>query len=585
MKKFKDPIYGYIKIPKTIVTRIIDTPEFQRLRYIKQTSYLPVYSAALHNRFIHSLGVYFLGGIVSDTLFNNSITILKECSIESNIKEIFQLACLLHDVGHAPFSHSGEGFYIDEQKSLYVKLKQEVNNESFSADVDYYHKNGKVAAPHEIMSVIVALERFGSFPGLDEYRDFFARCITGYKYRDIENNISHAALNAFITLLNSTTIDVDRLDYLIRDAQVMGYNSISIDYHRLLESVILVKVQDTTAYSPIQLAFHKSALSVIENVIYAHDAEKKWIQNHPVILYEVFLIQRLLAAVNSDYRKNTGNELFSLESLSPIADGERLADNPLVSAINNEIDKAIELIPDTNTKDAILDSLNIAKQNLKQLNKSARITLLCNDDIVHLAKTTDQYYADELFNRGLRRHPVWKSESEYKIYVDGFIGDEVYDELQSQIKILNKFLLEEAPSPSINQEAVEYCQDRLAEIPSSGLSKADEQDMKTRYSILLGWLKMFNEICKAQNLKYFDFLIIPASKFESGFKKEDLSNTPIFFPELGKTYPLGKLINLFTIKDISRHAFFYVYYRKAPNDTIDAQQVGREIAKLVLGKS
>ena len=74
-------------------------------------------------------------------------------------------------------------------------------------------------------------------------------------------------------------------------------------------------------------------------------------------------------------------------------------------------------------------------------------------------------------------------------------------------------------------------------------------------------------------------------KFESGFKKEDLSNTPIFFPELGKTYPLGKLINLFTIKDISRHAFFYVYYRKAPNDTIDAQQVGREIAKLVLGKS
>lgn len=169
MKKFKDPIYGYIKIPKTIVTRIIDTPEFQRLRYIKQTSYLPVYSAALHNRFIHSLGVYFLGGIVSDTLFNNSITILKECSIESNIKEIFQLACLLHDVGHAPFSHSGEGFYIDEQKSLYVKLKQEVNNESFSADVDYYHKNGKVAAPHEIMSVIVALERFGSFPGLDEF--------------------------------------------------------------------------------------------------------------------------------------------------------------------------------------------------------------------------------------------------------------------------------------------------------------------------------------------------------------------------------------------------------------------------------
>ena len=57
MKQFKDPIYGYINIPKTIVKDIIDTAEFQRLRYIKQTSYLPVYSAALHNRFIHSLGI------------------------------------------------------------------------------------------------------------------------------------------------------------------------------------------------------------------------------------------------------------------------------------------------------------------------------------------------------------------------------------------------------------------------------------------------------------------------------------------------------------------------------------------------
>ena len=72
MKQFKDPIYGYINIPKTIVKDIIDTAEFQRLRYIKQTSYLPVYSAALHNRFIHSLGVYHLGKMASDAVFNNS---------------------------------------------------------------------------------------------------------------------------------------------------------------------------------------------------------------------------------------------------------------------------------------------------------------------------------------------------------------------------------------------------------------------------------------------------------------------------------------------------------------------------------
>ena len=137
MKQFKDPIYGYVCIPKTIVNDIIDTPEFQRLRYIKQTSYLPVYSAALHNRFVHSLGVYFLGRIASESLFRNSKDILEDCHINSDTKDFFQLACLLHDVGHAPFSHSGEGFYIDEKKTLHEKLKHAVGDASFSDDLKY----------------------------------------------------------------------------------------------------------------------------------------------------------------------------------------------------------------------------------------------------------------------------------------------------------------------------------------------------------------------------------------------------------------------------------------------------------------
>lgn len=64
MKRIKDPIYGYIYISKEIVKSIIDTAEFQRLRYIRQTSYLPVYPSALHNRFTHSLGVYYLGKLL-----------------------------------------------------------------------------------------------------------------------------------------------------------------------------------------------------------------------------------------------------------------------------------------------------------------------------------------------------------------------------------------------------------------------------------------------------------------------------------------------------------------------------------------
>ena len=60
-KKFRDPVYGYIEIDDEIVHNIIDTAVFQRLRQIRQTSYEPLYPSSLHNRFVHSLGVYHLG--------------------------------------------------------------------------------------------------------------------------------------------------------------------------------------------------------------------------------------------------------------------------------------------------------------------------------------------------------------------------------------------------------------------------------------------------------------------------------------------------------------------------------------------
>ena len=61
LTKFRDPVYGYIEIDDEIVHDIIDTAAFQRLRQIRQTSYEPLYPSSLHNRFVHSLGVYYLG--------------------------------------------------------------------------------------------------------------------------------------------------------------------------------------------------------------------------------------------------------------------------------------------------------------------------------------------------------------------------------------------------------------------------------------------------------------------------------------------------------------------------------------------
>lgn len=580
MKRFKDPIYGYIHISKEIVNEIIDTPEFQRLRYIKQTSYLPVYATALHNRFVHSLGVYFLGRKACEALYNNSEDIISEHEINMDISSIFQLACLLHDIGHAPFSHSGEDFYIDDKKTIYKRLKEEVDNTGFTLDVDYYHNIGKIAAPHEIMSVIVALIRFKQFFQNENERDFFARCITGYEYRNVEKNSKHAILNAFISLLNSTTIDVDRLDYLIRDAFVMGYNSISIDYDRLLDSVMLVKIQIANEHTPIKLAYRKSALSVIENVIYARDSEKKWVQNHPVILYEVFLIQQIITLVRHNYK----GHLFSLESLLPPS----LEDTNKHSIIKTtkdhlkELTKKIEDSKDNEFKQEVQNEITQIEDLVNSLNEHEELHLLCDDDIIHLAKMIDNSFTKELFDRNARRHPIWKSESEYKIFLDGFIGSDSYKELQAQLTTLTKFLNEEAPSHTINSETIDYCRKQLEYVPKSDFSDADKENLKHRYTLVMRWLNAFEEIYKEQKLRHFDFVIVRTSNFESSFAKDNLGRTPIFMPETGKTYTLNKLINLFTTEDIDRRKFFYVYYKKEFDETIDASKVGKKIAKLIL---
>ena len=71
--QFKDPVYGYIDVPIQLVHDFIDSACFQRLNRIGQTSYTPLYHAALHNRFGHSLGVYHLGKLAFSSLKKDAI--------------------------------------------------------------------------------------------------------------------------------------------------------------------------------------------------------------------------------------------------------------------------------------------------------------------------------------------------------------------------------------------------------------------------------------------------------------------------------------------------------------------------------
>lgn len=243
IKRLKDPIYGYISVDGKILHKIVDTAAFQRLRRIRQTSYEPLYSAALHNRFIHSLGVYHLGCIAVKAIKDDLLKTEYKPDWKGEWEEDFKLACLLHDVGHSPFSHSGEKFY--DFKAIGNKVKSELTSSEFNSDFDEAVANSKKCKNHELMSAYIGIKTFSSFIKDEE---FFVRCIIGYTYdlKDKSDRVTRSIKNALILLLNSPCIDVDKIDYLLRDSYVTGFDTIAIDYERLLKSVCFRMPKDDT---------------------------------------------------------------------------------------------------------------------------------------------------------------------------------------------------------------------------------------------------------------------------------------------------------------------------------------------------
>lgn len=129
-------------------------------------------------------------------------------------------------------------------------------------------------------------------------------------------NADRSCMNCLIELLNSKIIDVDKMDYLIRDSYVTGFDTVSINYIRLLHSICVEENRGN-----YKICFNKSAVSVIENVVYAHDAERKWIQNHPTVLYEAYIIENVMQQVIEKKLKsdNLSEEFLSMDGM--VVDG------------------------------------------------------------------------------------------------------------------------------------------------------------------------------------------------------------------------------------------------------------------------
>ncbi len=507
IKSIKDPIYGYIDIKKEYTSKIIDTATFQRLRRIIQTSYSPLYASSIHNRFIHSLGVFHLGQLAVNSILKKSELSSMPIEFIESVNQTFLLACLLHDVGHAPFSHTGEKFYLDngtDYNSMHDMLKSSVDSVSFTKDIPV--SSNDAAAPHEIMSVIIGIKDFSEFLPTDIDREFFARCITGYKYSDSSKKSSF--LNCYIGLLNSKVIDVDRLDYLIRDAFFTGFNTISIDYIRLLNSISIKEIN-----GKYEIVYLKNAISVIENVVYAHDSERKWIQNHPIVLYDIYIIQHIISKLNDLY--NGEKKLFSMNALTS-------------------------------------DGINI-EENIN-------ICLLSDDDIVFLLKNkVNDALSAEYFNRNIRRKPIWKSEAEYRTYFASKIKEgSILNDFENALKDTEKYVTKNSDNWIINENLVKSLEQDIASIEQTNVFEEEErqEQLKSKNNIL----KVFNvlrDYAAKENVEC-DYVILSAKQFYSNFSKTDVAKLKIQFGNVVKDF--GDVVTILNSNENWRKDFFYIYY-------------------------
>ncbi len=205
-KRVRDPVHGLIVFESeldALAWKLIETPEFQRMRRIRQLGVSEfTFPGAIHTRFAHSIGVYHNA--------RQLIDIIKReigADFDDSQAQVAQIAALLHDVGHGPFSHTFEGV----QKSRGIRKR----HEQWTADI-IRNPNGRI------------------FPLLEGHRTGFGDAVASLLEREDPEHIYHAVV--------SSSFDADRLDYLRRDKLMTGTGAGAIDFDWLVDNLRIAEI-------------------------------------------------------------------------------------------------------------------------------------------------------------------------------------------------------------------------------------------------------------------------------------------------------------------------------------------------------
>ncbi len=222
-KVIRDPLWNTIRLDP-IAVQIVDTAEFQRLRYIRQLGFTHlVYPGATHTRFDHALGVYHLTTVALGRIRENRRTPPEALQGE----HLIPYAALLHDIGHYPFSHA-----LEELEAEYVPTHHEEVSERFLAS----------------SSLREALVPLGSTAP-----ELLLELISGQSEIPLRGLVSGA-------------LDLDKMEYLRRDAHFSGVPYGEVDVSRLLQGLVLLRDPDSGQY---EVGVHEKAVAALESLLFA----------------------------------------------------------------------------------------------------------------------------------------------------------------------------------------------------------------------------------------------------------------------------------------------------------------------------
>ncbi|KAM8753761.1 deoxynucleoside triphosphate triphosphohydrolase SAMHD1-like [Acanthopagrus schlegelii] len=232
-KVFNDPIHGHLELHPLLI-KIIDTPQFQRLRFIKQLggAYF-VYPGASHNRFEHSIGVAHLAGELARALRT------RQPELEITVEDILcvQIAGLCHDLGHGPFSHLYDGMFIKKQCPELDWKHEEASIEMF----DYLVKDNKLEEEMkhwklDLTKDLVFIKEMINGP-LDAKAAEKKETPWPYKGRGQEKSFLYEIVSN-----KRNGIDVDKFDYFARDCHHLGMKN-NFDYRRFIHFARVCEVK------------------------------------------------------------------------------------------------------------------------------------------------------------------------------------------------------------------------------------------------------------------------------------------------------------------------------------------------------